>query len=388
MKPVKFLATNPRGAQQGASIIEVMVGILIGMVVVLVIYNTLIAAEAFKRNTIGISDAQITGQLAQFVLNREIASGGSGVMSGVNELAQCDEWRLRPVPALVNDGGGPTASDSVTVFYSNAPRVLHPISFGAAGASPSPYPVISPNGFNVNDWVIASETASGGTNCTLVLVTGITQHPSLAAYPPADVGGRVALSYTLKAGTAFNHTTGSRAFNLGNRVTRTMYSVNAAKKQLDSLDDNPGLAVAATSVPVAQNVVLLKAQYGIDVAVPPVGIVDCWTSADNLNVCGNGFDYSDTAFKAVPAPANTAARIRSIKGVRIAIVVRSDDVVFPDPVKHADLVGQRAWLFNCAANNATCLGRIQIDNTVLADYGRYRIFEATIPLRNSLWHPL
>ena len=29
---------------------------------------------------------------------------------------------------------------------------------------------------------------------------------------------------------------------------------------------------------------------------------------------------------------------------------------------------------------------MQIDNTVLQDYGRYRIYEATIPLRNSIWN--
>ena len=386
MDAMKPFASIQRTAQRGAGIIEVMVGILIGMVVVLVIYNTLIVTEAFKRNTIGISDAQITAQIAQFVLNREIASGGNGVMSGIDELSRCDEWRLRPMPALIHDSGNVNVSDDITVFYSNSPRVVHPISFGVSGTAGNPYPVISPNGFKVNDWVIGTETASGATNCTLIQVTSITQHPSLAAYPPADVGGRIALTYALKAGTAFDFTTGSRAVNLGSRVTRTFYSVNAAKKQLDSLDDNPGV-VGAAAVPVAQNVVLMKAQYGIDNNGDPLGLVDCWTPADNSLSCLNG-DYSDTAFTVVPAPANNAARIRSVKAVRVAIVVRSDDVIKQDSIAHADLVGQKAWLFNCAANNGTCQGRIQIDDTVLADYNRYRIYEATIPLRNSLWHPL
>jgi type IV pilus assembly protein PilW len=385
MNAMKSIASIQRTAQRGAGIIEVMVGILIGMVVVLVIYNTLIVTEAFKRNTIGIADAQITGQLAQFVLNREIASGGNGVMSGIDVLARCDEWRLRPMPVLIHDSGNVNVSDDITVFYSNSPRVVHPISFGASGAAGNPYPVISPNGFKVGDWVIGTETASGATNCSLIQVTGITQHPSLAAYPPADVGGRVALSYVFKAGAAFAYTTGSRAVNLGTRVTRTFYSVDAVKKQLDSLDDNPGV-VNPPTVPVAQNVVLMKAQYGIDTNGDPLGLVDCWTPADN-NSCGTG-DYSDTAFTAVPAPLNNATRIRTIKAVRVAIVVRSDDVIKQDPIAHADLVGQRAWLFNCAANNGTCQGRIQIDDNVLADYNRYRIYETTIPLRNSLWHPL
>ena len=371
--------------QRGVGLIEVMVGILIGMIVVLVIFNTLVVAETYKRSTIGVSDAQITGQLTQFVLNRELASGGNGIMAGVDQLARCDDWRLRPMPALITDGGSATANDSVAVFYSSAPTIVHPVSFGASGVATTPYPVISPNGFKVNDWVIATETASGATACALVQVTGITQHPSLAAYPPADVGGRVALSYTLFAGTAFNYTTGSRAVNLGPRMTRTLYSVNAAKQQLNSLDDNPGV-VGATAVPVSQNVVLMKAQYGVDSVADPLGLVDCWTSADNSLTCPGGIDYSATAFQTVPAPATNNQRIRSIKAIRIAIVVRSDDDVKPDAAS-GSLVNQTAVLFSCPAIFVGC-STVTIDNTVLEDYRRYRIYEATIPLRNSLWHPL
>ena len=85
----------------------------------------------------------------------------------------------------------------------------------------------------------------------------------------------------------------------------------------------------------------------------------------------------------------TPRRLRSIKAVRIAIVVRSEHQERADLAAEnklsASLVGQTAWLFNCAANNATCQGRIQIDNTVLNDYSRYRIYETVIPLRNALW---
>ena len=83
--------------------------------------------------------------------------------------------------------------------------------------------------------------------------------------------------------------------------------------------------------------------------------------------------------------AHYAACIRAIKAVRVALVVRSEDVAKADAV-NATLVNQSAWIFNCAANDATCQGRIQLDNTVLQDYGRYRIYEATIPLRNAIWN--
>ena len=104
----------------------------------------------------------------------------------------------------------------------------------------------------------------------------------------------------------------------------------------------------------------------------------------------NGFDgaWTVTTYAVcatLPAPANLAARIRAIKAVRVALVVRSEDVAKADAV-NATLVNQSAWIFNCAANDATCQGRIQLDNTILQDYGRYRIYEATIPLRNAIWN--
>jgi hypothetical protein len=151
-------------------------------------------------------------------------------------------------------------------------------------------------------------------------------------------------------------------------------------------------------VPLAQNVVLLKAQYGID--TDGNNLLDCWTGADNNNTCGNGVDYSGPPS---PYDANdpaglgtfaaglvnsvaSRARVRSVKAVRVAIVVRSEHQERTGDAFSADLVGQTATLFNCAANNATCQGRIQIDNTVLKDYNRYRIYETVIPLRNSIWN--
>ena len=78
---VRMPTTRPAVRQRGASIIEVMVGLLIGLIVVAVIYNTLIVAEGFRRSTLGVADAQVTGQLSQFIVGRELSNAGNGVMS-------------------------------------------------------------------------------------------------------------------------------------------------------------------------------------------------------------------------------------------------------------------------------------------------------------------
>jgi type IV pilus assembly protein PilW len=385
-----FRLARAAARQRGASIVETMVGILIGLIVVAVIYNTLIVAEGFRRSTLGVSDAQVTGQLAQFVLGRELANAGNGVMSGegVDVLANCTDATLRPMPALIENNvaadtptGATVQNDRLTVFYSTAQRIVHPVRVEdpVQVAATDPITVASPNGFRINDWFIATDRAG---NCTLGLVTAVTQPgPLYDPWPPAAAGGFVALAFTKKAGANFAYPTGSsRVLNLGQNMTRTTYSINKGKLQLDTTDDNPGLAAAVTA-PLAQNVVLLKAQYGVDTDNDQ--IADCWTPADDSNTCG-AVDFSKSVFTGA-APADMAARIRAIKAIRVAVVVRSEDQAKADAA-NATLVNQSAWLFNCPANDATCQSRIQLDNTVLRDYFRYRIYEATIPLRNSIWN--
>lgn len=74
--------TPARRRQRGAGLIETMIGILIGLLVVLVVYNLLAVAEDYRRATTGASDAQITGLLSQFITSQDAASAGSGILSG------------------------------------------------------------------------------------------------------------------------------------------------------------------------------------------------------------------------------------------------------------------------------------------------------------------
>ena len=369
-------AARPRSVrlQRGAGIIETMVGILIGMVVLLAVYNVLAFAEGYKRTTVGVSDAQVTGQFAQFVLAREISSAGNGIASALEDLATCNnDWRLKPIPVLITDGGAANTPDSLITFYSNARRVVSPVLFSAAAPIGSTaFEIQSPNGYFEQDWVVATDRVN---NCTLRRLTG----PPVPFSSNPGSQGRVTVPFAGATTVAFPAGS-SRLVNLG-QVNRTQYTVNTGtagkQRQLYSQDVNIGV-VAQPVVPIAQNVMLLKAQYGIDTNGDLS--VDCWTSADNSNACGDGIDYSAGA---IGSNATTAATIRRIKAVRIAIVVRSDEPDLRDPA----LVGQTAILFNCSVNtNVGCPGRIAIDNTTLQDNYRYRIYETTVPLRNTLWN--
>lgn len=387
-----------RFLQRGAGLVETMVGILIGLIVVLVIYNMLAAAEGYKRMTQGASDAQITGLLAQFMVGREAANGGNGISVSASTLEACVDPNLRPVPVLVTDSGSNDISDSFITTYSGAPHVIWPVPFTADAAPGASFVVQTPNGFSspvpspgVPYRVIAVDPSTG--NCELTQVT--------AATAPDPASGDVTLTQT---GTAFTYkslpdfTQTSKLVNLGpvGLATRARYEVWDSKSGVTCANAGAPLQCQVTSTdlyiagasrnPIAQNVVLMKVQYGINLASPLNGQVDCWTPANAANVCNAGApvptDWTPAQVQTYPA-----ATLERIVAVRLGLVVRSDEADLKDT--------SLAWgtrpavvLFNCAANNATCQSRVVVGPNVILDGWRYRAYEAVIPLRNAIYNAL
>ncbi len=66
-----------------------MVGVVIGLIAVLVIYQVFAAAEGIKRNTTSVGDAQQNGLLSSFILGIELANAGNGVASAARDLGAC-----------------------------------------------------------------------------------------------------------------------------------------------------------------------------------------------------------------------------------------------------------------------------------------------------------
>src|ERR1700682_300350 len=123
------MMTRQHRRHQGFSLIEIMVGVVIGLIAVLVIYQVFAAAEGIKRNTTSVGDAPHNGLLSSFMLGIELANAGNGVASAALDLKNCagnanvipatafaSTWR--PLPLVIVDGGGPTLPDSFMVNYS------------------------------------------------------------------------------------------------------------------------------------------------------------------------------------------------------------------------------------------------------------------------------
>jgi type IV pilus assembly protein PilW len=438
-------SSSSRVQQHGAGMIETLVGILIGLLVVLVVYNMLAVAEGYRRMTSGSADAQITGLMSQFVAGQDAANGGNGITSAYSDLINCNvtevdvpytaDNTLKPISVLITKGVLATDSDSFVSRQGSSPHVVWPVAVRPLGGVATVAPggniqVQSPNGFldpakaslptaAVPWWAVA--IANDGTGrCTLIQIAD--------AAPDAliDANGEVTLTQGAPAtaipykGVPQNDTgTGAFILSFGRVVggaSRIRYDV--VNNQLRTTDCLSMAAVCAgTPNPIAQNVVWMKVQYGIDTSDVKAdgtldGTVDCWTPADN-SVCpvvkvapqqpANVDWLPDTLIKAGdPAfpliPANTLNRIVA---VRIGLVVRSDEpdprdpAVYTAPATTIDgvTVGTRpaTYLFNCATNtNAACQSRVLIPAgaaapNVLLDGWRYRTYEVVVPLRNSIF---
>ncbi len=401
--------SSPRG-EQGVGLIETMVGLLIGLIVVAVIFNLLSVSEAYKRMALGTSDAQITGLISQLILGREAANGGNGIsISAADQngtgLINCtvngaEAWPyatlLRPVPVLIQDSGSNDISDGFISLYSGSPHVVWPVPFLADAAPGAAFQVQSPTGFSSPSpattpyRVVAINPATN--DCENVLVTATTA---------PDVSGVVTLTHTATLKSyKFTVDPAAKLVNLGpvGMASRTLYEVwdtnlgtsctnGAGSCQLFSTDL---LTVGAVRNPIAQNIVLMKVQYGIDLSPTVDGTVDCWTPADNADICAAGGGLPKD-FRNDTVRSFTVSNLQRIVAVRIGMVVRNDE---PDPklaVAGGDLtyaVRPALYLFNCAANNATCQSRILLSNNVIQNGWRYRAYEAVVPLRNAIFNAI
>jgi len=402
--------------QTGVGLIETMVGLLIGLLVVAVIFNLLSVSEGYKRMALGTSDMQITGLLSQLQVGREAANGGNGIsISAADQngtgLINCtvnvgEVWPyptlVRPVPVLIQDSGSNDSSDSFITLYSGSPHVIWPVPFLADAAPGAAFQIQSPTGFSSPSpattpyRVVAINPAT--SDCENVLVTAATA---------PDASGVVTLTHTATLKSyKFTVDPAAKLVNLGpvGLASRTLYEVwdtsagttctsGTGSCQLFGTDL---LTAGAVRNPIAQNVVLMKVQYGVDLTPVVDGTVDCWTPADNANSCAAGGTLPKD-FLSDTVRSFTVGNLQRIVAVRIGLVVRSDEPdqrtpeLFTAPAKTIDnVIGTRqpTYLFNCAANNGTCQNRILLSSNVLQNGWRYRTYEVVIPLRNAIFNAI
>lgn len=338
--------------QRGFSLVELMVTLVIGMIAAVVVMQVFALSEGSKRTTTGGDDAQTNGAIALMTLQRDIRQAGYGLgnfaIIGCNvALPAPATWTLAAMaPVTINHAnipGGDANTDTLLVVYGNSAgssegdRVI-----SQPPPAPAVYTVTTPASFAVGDRIIASPL-SRPVPCNLTMEAAVT-----VTSPPNPPHVTVA---TGVAGMA-----NGTLFNAGAAPRMLAYAVrNGALTVCDYTVNNCGLAAnvgnAAIWVPIGDNIVSLRADYGQDASVPMDNVVDGYDRTTPTTQCG-------------------WARVSA---VRVALVARSAQAE-----KAAVPALPASWAGAASA---------PIDLTANADWDRYRYrtFETTVPLRNMAW---
>ncbi|GAC1524735.1 MAG: hypothetical protein NVS2B4_00020 [Ramlibacter sp.] len=380
--------SNKLGSQRGFTLVELMVGVVIGLFASLAVTQVLINAEGQKRTTTSASDAQVSGALALDTLARAIQPAGYGF--GVNpnalgcqlsgghtsgltfqtvasptsaavEAATFPSTQALPavlVPVVILQGAN-GAPDAIRVLASGKRSLSLPIRVVAPGyvAGNASFPVVTtlsvdgpqPNGASPTvpgELLVAVK--DGTPPCE---VFQVTDPPTSGAIPRANG------TWNAVNSPAQTYSDGDYLLNLGVPVDRTFSIVN------NSLRQNV-LQIAANGVPtysgameLFSGIVSMKAQYGKDTNAD--GAVDAW---DNIT-------------------PTTNALWRQVIAIRVVAVARSGNYE-KGPVT-----------FNCPSwvgspvkipGSSTCSPGTTIDEPWM--HYRYKSFDTLVPLRNLLWN--
>ncbi|MFN4266151.1 MAG: PilW family protein [Aquabacterium sp.] len=361
-------------SQSGFTLIELMVGALLGMLTVIVIAQVLAQAEGNRRTLSSGGDAEVNGALATFGLQRDIQMAGYGISSepaalGCEVNAKYDSggtpfsFTLAPVQ-IVNGSG--TAPDEIIVTYASTQTSSVPIKVTENHPQTQGYFIVSTAlGIRPGDQLIAvPETVSSTNKCTLFAAT----HDATA--PETTLGlTRIPHTSTNKWNQSVLFPVGgypvnSYLINVGRLIHKT-YSVNSNNAlEVEILSSTNG---APSTTDAFSNVVNLQALYGKDTNND--GSVDAYTATSPTSTVEWG----------------------QVLNIKLAIVTRSSNYEKEEVTQASPLWDYGSNIDPTGETLVTCHGTrkcITLNVSGLTDWKhyRYKVYSNTIPLRNVLWN--
>ncbi|MFN7086977.1 MAG: PilW family protein [Burkholderiales bacterium] len=354
------------------SLTEILVGVLIGLIGMVVIFQVLATAEQRKRTTAAGSDAQIAGAIALFMMERDLRLAGYGF--GTSSFMGCTvnaydaarpggnfTYLLAPVRITQGAGGTP---DTVSTLWGNSALFVATQTFSASTATTKR--TQGRGGLLPGDLVIA---AGAGPVCAMVEITGnanadgATIDHATGSYTNA-AGASVVARFNPAGGPLVVFTQGN-LYNLGSDPRLDVWSIRNNKL----LTVSNGLRYTDANSDgvndwseVADGIIDLQAEYGVD-ANNDNRISDGeWTTAD---------------------PADWS----KVRAIRIALLARSSQYE-----KEQVTTAAPTWVGNTTAGVNTFTMR-NVDGTADTNPSgpnnwrnyRYRVYQAVIPLRNMIW---
>jgi type IV pilus assembly protein PilW len=341
-----------------------MVGIVIGMIAIVVVMQALLNSDAGKRLEASGNDAQTTGAIAMNTVLRDVRQAGQGFSNGYLLGCQLTLWNGRVLsslaPVTINPAGIPAGD-------ANTDTVL--VVGGATNGSPdgdlvtgqttqAVYTMATPTTFSNGDVVVERPVA--------------TSAPPTCALTSETILSVDTTALTVTVGTGVAGMGNGKLYNLGQstRLTASVYAVRNGNLTVcdytqNNCADSTLTGSSSVWVPVADNIVSLRAQYGRDTnAGSMTGVVDTW---------------DQTTPSAAATPPGVLCGWFRIQALRFVVVARS-----------TQYDKDSGYTFNPA--NLTWAGTsttpaAAVDVSGLADYQKYhyKLFQTTVPLRNIGW---
>jgi type IV pilus assembly protein PilW len=411
------------------SLVEILVGVLIGLIGIVVIFQVLSVSENRKRTTVQGSDAQSAGAIALYTLQREVQLAGYGFGSAHSKQIGClvqasdkgDTTPVPPIPPRPNFTfrlypveivqGVAGASDTIRAVWGNSSQVVTTREWTAGtGASSGTVPMKEMRGgragLEYGDVLLLTgdpgTTAGPATECVMIQVT---DRPTAL---PKEVG--FDSDYTLNAGetlhaaatpaprfnkdvawpaSVFTPTAGFM-FNLGKQPRRLEYRITPPNDATPNrLMMSETLFGGVAPVEISDGMISLQAEYGIDRNNNQRIDVDEWTETapDNTVLPGDPNN---------PCAENPAKSWSCLRAVRVALLARSahwdQTVCSPNPQWSSGAGGALALTNFVMANvdgtapSAADLACVETPPSP-NNWRRYRysVYETVIPLRNMIW---
>ncbi len=371
--------------QQGFTLTEILVAMVIALIGIIMMFQIMENSEARKRTTGAGSDAQTSGAIAMYAFERDLRPAGNGFGGVAPASLGCTvtaydagraanfNFPLLPIQIVDGTDGAP---DQVISLYGGAEVASLSLSFNASTVTSKS---LDSNGGSSRGGLMLGDVmlVVSGASCGLIEITDNTHSDARTInhgqgtyprhYPAAKVNIASDNDYEYvsapapttnptvryNAAAGYHVTTSGTLFNLGRRdlPRRNIWQItNGNLTVTDDFHNGPELSIG-------DGIVNLQAQYGLSTSSPPT--------------------WQETA------PANWA----SVIAIRVALLARSQQYEKENVNTNADGSDKvPSWSGGAfTMTNADGTPDTTPDSPNNWRRYRYRVYETTVPLRNSLW---
>ncbi len=355
---------------KGFSLIELMVGMTLGLVGLLIVTEVLVVNNTMQASISAAGESQSVGNLALYTIERDVKQAGYGFATAT--LLGCtftgtDNTRGIPlvenlVPARISAGASSDLSDQITIAYGTSELRMSSVFLAAAyDGGAGDLKASNTFGFNAGDYFLLAQ--SGIPKCVLgqvsSLVTAAPCSSSGPCFAHASTGTYGRYNNSTGEGVAYNANVGE-LYNLGANFKYLSYRVVycttstyvAANCQTNSDSTHATSLLIQESfltgnvLVISEKVQTFQAQYGHDTDAD--GTVDVWDAV----------------------PPTTAAAWAATPVIRMALALK-DSTRDPATVTASPL---SLWL-----------GGPSVTLSEEDQHYRYKTYSVTVPLRNLIW---